>query len=206
MRALALWRIAAVTACPLVAVACSGGAGHTPSHALIMVTTTTLAPTTTTAPIVRYQVKRGDTLSRIAARFHVTSASIVALNHLANPDQLAAGQMLSIPAPAAPPPTHPGQANLTISPPVGPIGQVFSLTLTGTKPGETITFQIARPDGSSFTGPAHTASASGQVTAGYATSAGEAAGQYRVTAKGNQGTSAQASFQVSLTATTTTSP
>jgi LysM repeat protein len=151
-------------------------------------------------------VRRGDTLSAIAARFHVSPAAIVARNHLANPDQLAAGQVLSIPSAPAPAPTRPGQANLTISPAVGPLGQVFSLTLTGTKPGETITFLIARPDGSSFTGPAHTAPASGQVTAGYATSAGDSVGQYRVTAKGNQGTSAQASFQVSQTATTTTSP
>jgi LysM repeat protein len=166
-----------------------------------------LAPTTTTAPVVRYQVKRGDTLSAISARFHVTPAAIVAGNHLANPDHLAAGQVLIIPSPPIPQAPRPGQpATLAVTPATGPPGQVFTLTLSNAKPGETITFQINGPGGSAFTGPPHTAPATGQVTAGYATAGGDPAGQYHVTAKGNQGTSVQGGFQVSQEAGGTTTP
>jgi len=191
----------------LAGTACGSGGHHAATPTTLAATTTTVAPTTTTAPPTRYQVKEGDTLSAIAVRFHVTTAAITALNHLTNPDQLTAGQVLTIPNPPLSKPAGPGQsATLTISPTAGPPGQVFSLTLAGAKSGESITFQINGPGGASFTGPAHTAPATGEVAAGYATSAGDPDGSYQVTAKGNQGTSVHASFQVSQTATTTSSP
>lgn len=201
------WQLPIAALLPLAVAACGGGARHRTPPTTVSSTTTTVAATTTTIPITRYQVKQGDTLSAIAARFHVSSVAIVNLNHLTNPDQLTAGQVISIPNPPAVGPAKPGQpATLTISPTTGPPGQVFSLTLSGAKSGESITFQINGPGGTSFTGPPHTAQATGQVAAGYATSGGDAAGQYQVTAKGNQGTLVQGSFQVSRSATTTSSP
>ena len=187
--------------------ACGGATHHRSPPTTVPSTTTTVAPTTTTIGVTRYQVRQGDTLSAIAARFHVSSASIVTLNHLANPDQLQAGQTLSIPKPPAlSKPGTPGQpATLAISPAVGPPGQVFSLTLTGAKPGESVTFQITGPGGTPFTGPAHTVPASGEVAAGYATSGGDAAGEYQVVAHGSQGTSARSTFTVNPSVTTTTS-
>jgi LysM repeat protein len=190
----------------VVAVACSSGGHHLTARTTLPPTTTTVAPTTTTAPVIRYQVKAGDTLSAIAARNHVTSTAIIALNRLANPDQLVAGQVLSIPNPPSSKPAAPGQpATLSITPLAGPPGQVFGLTLSGARAGETVTFQITGPAGASFTGPPHTAPAGGQIAAGYATSGGDPSGQYQVLAKGNQGTSAHATFEVSQTATTTSS-
>ncbi|HEU4650425.1 MAG TPA: LysM peptidoglycan-binding domain-containing protein [Croceibacterium sp.] len=43
-----------------------------------------------------YTVRRGDTLARIAARTHTTVGELVALNGLANPDRILAGQVLNI--------------------------------------------------------------------------------------------------------------
>ena len=60
-----------------------------------IVTPTTLPPT---APRV-YIVASGDTLSGIAERFGTTSAEIIELNDLADPDSLAIGDELLVPAP-----------------------------------------------------------------------------------------------------------
>lgn len=48
-------------------------------------------------PGTRYQVRPGETLSEIAARFGTTVAALVALNHIANPDRVYAGQWLDLP-------------------------------------------------------------------------------------------------------------
>lgn len=45
----------------------------------------------------RYQVKSGDTLSAIAARFGTTVAAIAARNGIANPNRIYAGQWLTLP-------------------------------------------------------------------------------------------------------------
>jgi LysM repeat protein len=45
----------------------------------------------------RYQVRPGETLSEIAARFGTTVAALVTLNHIANPDRVYAGQWLTLP-------------------------------------------------------------------------------------------------------------
>ncbi|OXM59139.1 LysM peptidoglycan-binding domain-containing protein [Amycolatopsis vastitatis] len=45
----------------------------------------------------RYQVKPGDTLSAIAARFGTTVAAIAARNGIANPNRIYAGQWLTLP-------------------------------------------------------------------------------------------------------------
>ncbi|MBA2914074.1 LysM peptidoglycan-binding domain-containing protein [Lactobacillus frumenti] len=43
-----------------------------------------------------YVVKSGDTLSSIAARFHVSVANLVAWNHITNPDLIYVGQQLTV--------------------------------------------------------------------------------------------------------------
>jgi LysM repeat protein len=62
------------------------------------------SPSASTAPSpeatpIRYVVKRGDTLSSIAAQFGVTTQAIVDLNNLTNPDHIEVGQVLLIPVP-----------------------------------------------------------------------------------------------------------
>jgi LysM repeat protein len=82
---------------------CSSGLGgrtsatrETPLPPLPTVTTTT-TPTTTIPPF--YVVQKGDTLTSIAKKFHVSIAAIVAANKLANPDKVEAGQRLALPRP-----------------------------------------------------------------------------------------------------------
>ena len=48
-------------------------------------------------PLRRYQVKRGDTLGRVARRFRTTVAMLAALNGLREPYLIRAGQTLVIP-------------------------------------------------------------------------------------------------------------
>lgn len=54
------------------------------------------SPVFLAAPPRTYRVKRGDTLSAIARRFHVSWRRLAVLNHLANPSQLRAGRLLTI--------------------------------------------------------------------------------------------------------------
>lgn len=150
------------------------------------------AATTTTAPSINYQVKRGDTITSIARQFHVPIAVIVAANHLADPNHLVEGQGLLIP------PVPPVQ--LPITPPEAQVGASFELKLTGAQPSETVTFEIDTPD-SKYTGPPHTASADGVVTTTYQSAVGNTAGIYNAVAKGNQGTAAQVSFRVDSAST-----
>jgi LysM repeat protein len=142
--------------------------------------------TTTTTPPFTYQVKRGDTLAAIAKRFRMPITTIVALNHLSDPDHLAEGQLLLIP------PVPPVQ--IMVTPTEAPAGTAFAIKLTGTQPLETIVFEINSPDGK-FTGPPHQAADDGVVTATYH-SADATAGIYTIIAKGNRGTGAQANFRV----------
>lgn len=51
-----------------------------------------------------YTVKKGDTLSAIATRYKTTVAKLVSLNSLKDPDELAIGQKLKLPATTAPAP------------------------------------------------------------------------------------------------------
>jgi len=62
------------------------------------------APKRPAAAVVRYRVRRGDTLSRIARFFYGDAAGytrIVAANHGLDPDRLAVGQRLAVPLDSA---------------------------------------------------------------------------------------------------------
>lgn len=179
-------RLAVAAVCGALLAGCNAGGGRSARH-VVTSTSTTAATTTTTAPLITYQVKPGDTLTAIAKQFGIGIADILAINQLADQDHLTEGQSLLIPP--APP------VKLVITPPEGQPGQAFELTLTGAKPSETVTFEIDSPDGK-FTGPPHTPSADGAVTATYQTSAIATTGTYTVVAKGDQGTTAQARFRV----------
>ncbi len=99
-------------------------------------------------------------------------------------------------------------ATIDVQPVSGPIGTTFQLAGTRFQNGEMVTFQILFPDTKTFKGPAHTASAVGAVTASFRVTAGNPLGKYQVTATGDKGTQATATFDVTsgaaATATTTT--
>ncbi|MBJ7425912.1 MAG: LysM peptidoglycan-binding domain-containing protein [Ilumatobacteraceae bacterium] len=99
----------AVTLCTMGLVAACGADGPTVVNTLpvmIAVTTTTVPPTSTLAPDTEYQmylVQSGDSVSYIASQFNVSVVDIVALNGLADADDIQAGQKLKIPAGAVSP-------------------------------------------------------------------------------------------------------
>ncbi len=157
-------------------------------------TSAVAASSTTTEGPITYQVKRGETLAAIAARFGVTVSTIVAANQLATPDRVTEGQVLQIPR--RPP------VSLTVTPAHAQAGEAFQLALTGAKPSEAVTFEIDQPGGKKYTGAQHVASPEGMVSATYQTQLGDAAGPYEVIATGAQGTSAHARFTVDPATTT----
>jgi LysM repeat protein len=174
----------------IVLAACGTAPGETPKAARSRTptTTTTAAPTTpATPPPITYQVKRGDTLTVIARFFGVSSEAIAAANQLGSGDRLTEGQVLQIP------PSPP--AGLSVTPPDGIAGNVFTFTVTGAKVGEAVTFQVVAPGGGTFNGSPHTAGKDGSVTASYRTD-GDAAGRYDVVATGDRGTSLRASYRL----------
>jgi LysM repeat protein len=180
-----------VFAAAVVLAACESGEGGQTSSSTRSTSpassTTVASTTTTTPPPATYQVKRGDTLTAIARFFHVSTDVLALTNQLADGDQITEGQVLQIP------PSPPVQ--LAIMPANASAGTVFELNLTGAIAGEVVTFEIASPDGGTFTGSPHSASPEGVVTATYR-SAGDTPGTYSVVATGDRGTSVQASFVV----------
>jgi LysM repeat protein len=174
----------------IVLAACGAAPGETQNatRSRTPATTTTAAPaTTTTTPPITYQVKRGDNLTAIARFFGVSSAAIAAANQLGGVDRLTEGQVLQIPP--APP------AGLSVTPPDGIAGNVFTFTVTGARVGEAITFQVVAPGGGTFTGSPHTAAQDGSVITTYRTD-GDAAGKYDVVATGDRGTSLRGTYRL----------
>jgi hypothetical protein len=199
--------VVTVAGAALVAAGCGGG-----THAT---TATTRPPapsiaTTTTAPFSTYVVKAGDSLGLIAKRLNVPLTVILALNHLADPNKISAGQVLTIPPttttttvsttttrpPTTRPPATSASGTLTVSPARGRAGTTFTLKVTGAQPTESITFEIDSPTGKKFTGPPHPAGPDGSVSASYFTQQVDPVGTYNVIATGNQGTSRTGSFRV----------
>jgi LysM repeat protein len=192
-------------ACAVAAFGAGLAACHGSSKATPPTSTTALSTTTTTRPPVKvtttvgrtsYRVRRGDTLTRIAKRFHVTVPAIVQANHLANPDQVAEGQLLVIPAPIP--------LRLAVLPARAVAGATFHLLLVGAQPNETIHFTLAWAGGT-YSGSAHLVPSNGTVTTTYRTSPADPPGLYRVTATGSSGTLVRATFTV-LAPSTTTAP
>ncbi len=181
--------------CFALMASCSSSSG--PRRATIHASTPTTArpTTTTTAALITYRVKRGDTLTSIASRFRVSSAVIIFVNRLADPNHLVEGQELQIPPP---PPLA-----LAVTPPQAESGAAFQLDLKGAKASETITFEIDSPKGK-YKGRPHLAGTDGAVTATYQTSVGDPPGTYTVVATGNQGTLTEGTFRVLATTTTPT--
>ncbi len=102
----------------LVLAACGGGgdsSAKTTTTTAALATTTTVAPATTTTVPNEYIVQKGDSLGKIAKKFGVTVADLVALNGITNPDKIVEGQRLKIPPPPAAPTTVAGAPATTIS-------------------------------------------------------------------------------------------
>ena len=195
-----------VAGAAVVAASCGGGKHQTTA-------TTRPAPkitTTTTAPFSTYVVKAGDSLGLIAKRLNVPLSTILAMNHLPDPNRIAAGLVLTLPpttttttvstTTTVPPTTKPlptsASGRLTVSPGRGRAGTTFTFKVTGAQPTETVTFEIDSPNGQKFTGPPHPTGPDGSVSASYFTQQVDPVGTYNVVATGNQGTSATASFRV----------
>jgi LysM repeat protein len=97
--------------------ACGGdddpAAGPTLPPILTSSTTSTTVAAATTLPQY-YEVRRGDTLTLIAAAYSIPVQALMDANKLTNPDDIAAGQFLVIPrrediVAVELPPTAPGQ-------------------------------------------------------------------------------------------------
>ena len=99
------------------------------------------------------------------------------------------------------PPVPP--ATLTIKPTAGTAGDTFTFTFSGGKPGETVLFEIVRPNGTKFIGSPHTAATDGSVTAVYQTDFAAVVGVYKVLGAGNEGSLAHTDFQLSAPSSST---
>jgi len=91
------------------------------------------------------------------------------------------------------------KGTLTVSPPRGAVGTSFSLTATGFRPGEPMTFEVDPPKRKRFVGPSHNAGPDGKVASVYTPQPGDPPGAYVVKATGSRGTRAQARLDISAT-------
>jgi LysM repeat protein len=97
-------------------------------------TTSTTVAAATTLPQY-YEVKRGDTLTLIAAAYSIPVQALMNANEITNPDDIAAGQFLVIPrrediVAVELPPTVPGQT----APPMPTLAGATTVPLTTTAP------------------------------------------------------------------------
>jgi len=92
--------------------------------------------------------------------------------------------------------TGPAPAAVSVTPTAGPVGTSFTLTATHFHPGESLRFEIHRPDGKIFKGPLHPVPADGTVSAPYKTTGDNRPGDYTVTAATDKGTTAQGTFRL----------
>ncbi len=83
---------------PLVAGACGDDASSKGTLPPIATTTTTTSLNITTTTVRRfYVIQSGDTLNKIASRFNVLLADLLAMNGITDPDHIEIGQELEIP-------------------------------------------------------------------------------------------------------------
>ncbi len=118
---------------------CAGSASSGERVRLVITPVTTPTPTLPVPPTIgpsAYTVRPGDTLSRIASQFGITVDDIVRANNIADPNTLAEGQVVTIPAHSANiagtpgnqagSPTVPASPALPppdVTPPLGPTAQ-----------------------------------------------------------------------------------
>ncbi|HEY81019.1 MAG TPA: LysM peptidoglycan-binding domain-containing protein [Caldilineae bacterium] len=86
------------------------GATASPSRTIAPSAQSTAKPPVVTQAYTIYVVKKGDTLYRIAKRYHTTAAELQRINGISDPTKLAVGQELKVPKPASanPPAPTPG--------------------------------------------------------------------------------------------------
>lgn len=91
--------LAAAAASVMVACGSDGDAARDTLPAVVTTTTTTtMAPTTTTIPS-EYEIKAGDSLSKIAKSFNLSTAALAAFNGITDYEHIEIGQVLKIPQP-----------------------------------------------------------------------------------------------------------
>jgi LysM repeat protein len=134
-----------------------------------------------------YVVARGDTLTSIAHHFEVSTEAIITANQLVDPDRLAEGQHIMIPPPLP--------VALVLTPTSTTGGQPIKIRLTGAQSGEHVSFTIITPAGT-FAGPPHTATYDGTVETTYEPDVGALGGLGTVSATGDRGTVAHATFGI----------
>ena len=141
----------------------------TPTPASVLPVVVNASPATPTAPLtatlqatpiqpsptlelIEYEVRAGDTLGDIAARFGVSVADIMLVNGLDNPDVLSVGQILYIPTSALPATATTIPPTLVVSPtprpsptPTGPT-PTPTATLTGHEPQVVIDVVVGAGD------------------------------------------------------------
>ena len=165
-----------------------GGGQSTKSSAPHSKTTQASSTTsTTTRRPFTYTVKPGNTVTALARFFGVSKSDITAANPNLDADHLVAGQTLVIPSPRT--------ATLKVKPATVAVGGTIRLKVTGAQDFENVTFEFQRPT-TPFVGPPHSASETGVVTTTYTLGIADPPGTYTVTAKGDQGTTVQATFTV----------
>lgn len=72
--------------------------GTAPANPTATAPSPTAQPTTVPQPSGSYTVQRGDTLFKIAVRFNTTTAKLISLNSLSNPNVIYVGQTLKVPS------------------------------------------------------------------------------------------------------------
>jgi LysM repeat protein len=172
-----------------------GGKSKVSSRPTNTTVTTTGGTTTTTRAEVKYTVMPGDTLISISEKFGVTQRQIIDANQIANPDNLVAGQVLVIPPETV--------VRLIVRPRKAVPGETIELTLEGAQPGEYITFEIHKPNGTTFTGAPHY-TGDDTISTTYTLGASDPVGAYTAVARGDQITRAEKAFQVVAPPTPTT--
>jgi LysM repeat protein len=183
------WLVGTAIAGAALLVACGGGsgsssAGHRRPKASVSTTSTTAGP-------ISYTVQRGDTLTSIGHFFGLSVITLADFNHISTDAQLMVGQTLQIPRRPA--------VRLTMNPSHLPAGDAVEFDLVGARGGETVTFQVVAPGGGKFTGPGHFTNPDGSVRTSYQTSTADHPGTYTVTAAGDLGTMASATFRIDAT-------
>jgi len=87
--------------------------------------------------------------------------------------------------------------SVTVTPTSGGVGTVFTFKLQGFESGEHVHFEVVFPNNSrTFVGQSHPVNADGTYAAPYTASKGNPTGTYTVKAIGDQGSTAEGSFEL----------